>query len=94
MNISNNPIGQPNFSGTTPAANSDNKKATTSAKAPAATDVFEPSPEWTRLVKVLNQLPAVRNDRVEAAAQRLRQGYYDSPESIEKVAEILGESET
>lgn len=93
MNISNSPIGNPIVPGSTPiATNTDAAKAPPAPRPAVDVDAFEPSPEWTRMVTTLSQLPAVREDRIREVTERLRQGYYHTAESIAKTAEVMSQS--
>lgn len=53
----------------------------------AATDSFNPSPEWLRILNLVKQQPEVREDRVQQAQQRLQRGEYLSPQSAEETVE-------
>jgi hypothetical protein len=50
---------------------------------------YTPSSELLRLVDLVKQLPGVREDHVQAAAQRLAQGYYHTQASIENTAAAM-----
>jgi hypothetical protein len=53
------------------------------------TSVYTPSPELVRLLDQVRAQPAVRADRVQAALERLQQGYYHTPTSIGQTAEAM-----
>jgi hypothetical protein len=60
--------------------------------APSGTPVpstYTPSSELVRLLDQARAQPAVRADRVQAATERLQQGYYNTPTSIAKTAEAM-----
>jgi anti-sigma28 factor (negative regulator of flagellin synthesis) len=52
-------------------------------------DGYTPSAEWLRLVDLVKQEPAIREDRVLEVAQRLQNGEYMSRESAEKTADAM-----
>ena len=55
-------------------------------------DLYIPSPEWLRIQDALNQQPQVRSDRVALAGERLKSGYYLTPDSAQKTAEAMQKS--
>ena len=50
---------------------------------------YTPSSELTRLLELVRQLPAIREERVQAAAQRLADGHYHTGSSIENTATAM-----
>jgi hypothetical protein len=60
-----------------------------SSAAPSST--YTPSPEFARLLDQVRAQPGVRADRVQAASERLQQGYYDTPTSIAQTAEAMAQ---
>jgi hypothetical protein len=50
---------------------------------------YSPSSELLRLVELVRQLPEVREEHVQAAAQRLAQGHYHTQSSIENTAAAM-----
>lgn len=60
--------------------------------APSATpsgSTYTPSPELVRLLDQVRAQTAVRIGRIQAAVERLQQGYYNSPASITQTAEAI-----
>ena len=54
---------------------------------PQDSSAYMPSLEWLHLLGQMKQEPDIRDDRVAVAVERLRQGYYATPESAAKTAE-------
>jgi hypothetical protein len=50
-------------------------------------NAYMPSAEWLQLLAQVRQEPDVRNDRVAAARERLRQGYYATTVAALQAAE-------
>ncbi len=48
-----------------------------------------PSPELQQYAALLQQEPEIREDRVQAVAQRLQQGYYSTPQSAQRTAAAI-----
>ncbi len=48
-----------------------------------------PSPELQHYAALVQQEPEVRDDRLQAVAQRLRQGYYSTPASAQQTAAAI-----
>ena len=48
---------------------------------------YTPSPELVRLLDQVQAQPDVRGDRVQAALERVQQGYYHNQASIEQTAQ-------
>jgi hypothetical protein len=63
--------------------------AQTAPNITANSSTYTPSPELQRLLDQVRIQPAVREDRVQAAAERLKQGFYHSQSSIEQTAEAM-----
>ena len=70
----------------TPAASGTDKTADTTS---AASDGYTPSPEYQRLLDQVREHPHVRHHRVFEAAQKLANGDYSTPESVEKTADAI-----
>jgi hypothetical protein len=62
-------------------------QTTQSASTPALG--YTPSPEFVKLSQLVRQQPAVREDRVQMARQRLADGYYNSPGAAAKTASAM-----
>jgi hypothetical protein len=50
---------------------------------------YTPSSELVRLLDQVRAQPEVREDRVQAATERLQQGYYNSQTSIDQTAQAM-----
>jgi hypothetical protein len=61
--------------------------AAPSSAAPSSS--YTPSPELVRLLDKVRAQPDVRPDRVQAASERLQQGYYNTSTSIAQTAEAM-----
>lgn len=48
-----------------------------------------PSPEVQQYAALVQQEPEIRDDRLQAVAQRLRQGYYSTPASARQTAAAI-----
>ena len=62
------------------------------ASAPSAaapSNGYLPSSELMQLVSLARQQPEVRDDQVQAAVQRLQQGYYQTQASAENTAAAM-----
>jgi hypothetical protein len=54
-----------------------------------AAHAYTPSSELVHLINLVRQQPEVREERVQAAAQRLQEGYYQTQASAEHTATAL-----
>ena len=50
---------------------------------------YSPSPELRQLIQLALQQPEIREDRVQAAVQRLQQGFYHTPAGAEQTAAAM-----
>jgi hypothetical protein len=62
---------------------------TTAASAAPTVSTYTPSAELVRLLDQARAQPVVRADRVQAAIERLQQGYYHTSTSIAQTAEAV-----
>ena len=53
---------------------------------PQDSSAYTPSSEWLHLLDQVRQQPDIREDRVSAVMERLRQGYYATPDIAAKTA--------
>ncbi len=67
------------------SADGDQAAASVSADNPG----YTPSSELQNLISLTRQEPEIRENLVQAAAQRLQEGYYHTPASIENTAAAM-----
>ena len=65
------------------------RQAGESTGSPADQSEHIPSPELQQYAARLQQEPEIRDDRLQAVAQRLRQGYYSTPQSAQQTAAAI-----
>ena len=93
MKINNHNISNPSLQPKDPVTESNPAGGSVSTKKILENlDLYIPSPEWLRIQDALNQQPQVRSDRVALAGERLKSGYYLTPDSAQKTAEAMQKS--